>query len=643
MKTNKFTTVLFAIISLSIQAQSTYFVDATNGNDSNNGNTETSAWQSIQKVESMSTSFQAGDQILFNKGEVWNGYPLNPSNHSSGTINNPIIYSSYGSGAKPIINIQTEQNPTWTYEGNNIWTVIIPTGSRFFKGGYEMLRAVDLSYLGLYGTEYYTELVNNGNNFKLYYYSTTNPSNDTFYWSPYLYVLKLNNADYIEISDIDFRGGANGSIRVENNNGWKIIDCNIGRNAGQGLVISYSDGLVVDSCQFDANNTIDQSQLPDSIPGSSFSGCGDGILIRTGSSNITISNCFFKNWGHASFGANTDDSSNIISNIKFHNNELTSPDILYGGRMGYSGYVEDSEFYNNYIHDISVQSQLGGSRNHFHHNIIDGVLDSPLKSDPIGVGIMLQNYNVQVKDNIIENNVIANTDSEGIVIYSINFQPTGEVSGNIIRNNIIYNCGSETNNVGIQFHKDQPNQFIYNNIVENNLIYNDNTVQTCRYQYNGTVYDATTFNTQEPDIQDNIGNDPLFVSAVNGDFHLTLNSPALDAGTIPLSTLDYDGNSIPNGLAADIGAFEYYEPLGIASNQIDIIAIYPNPTLGKIFLPKQFNNEAYKIYSLKGTVVKSGTVREKSVDLSKLETGIYLIIITEMKTGNNKTATIVKK
>lgn len=133
MKINKFKIVLFALISLSIQAQTTYFVDATNGNDSNNGTSDTIAWQSIQKVKSMATSFQPGDQILFKKGEVWNGDPLNPSNHSSGTIINPIIYSSYGSGPKPIINIHTEQSPTWTDEGNNIWTSIILTGSRFLK------------------------------------------------------------------------------------------------------------------------------------------------------------------------------------------------------------------------------------------------------------------------------------------------------------------------------------------------------------------------------------------------------------------------------------------------------------------------------------------------------------------------------
>ena len=265
----------------------------------------------------------------------------------------------------------------------------------------------------------------------------------------------------------------------------------------------------------------------------------------------------FKNWGHASFSANTDDASSIVSHISFHDNELTSPDILYGGRIGYSGYSDDGEYYNNYIHDISVQNQLGGSRNHFHHNIIDGVLDSPLKSDKIGVGINIQNYNIQIKDNIIEHNVIANTESEGILIYSINFDYPGELSGNIIRNNIIYNCGLTLNDVALQFHEDSIGQNIFNNIVENNSIFSDATTQTCRHQYNGTVSEVSIFNNQNINIKDNIAGNPMFIDAPNDDYHLMSNSPCINAGTDALSIKDYDGAPIPLLAAPDIGAYEY--------------------------------------------------------------------------------------
>jgi len=74
----------------------TYYV-STQGNDANNGTSETTPWQTISKVNA--TKFQPGDSILFKGGETWNEQ-LNIT--SSGTDGNPITYSSYGNGNKPI-------------------------------------------------------------------------------------------------------------------------------------------------------------------------------------------------------------------------------------------------------------------------------------------------------------------------------------------------------------------------------------------------------------------------------------------------------------------------------------------------------------------------------------------------------------
>ena len=47
----------------------TYYVDATNGNDSSNGLSPETPWKTIAKVNA--SSFQPGDQILFKRGEDW--------------------------------------------------------------------------------------------------------------------------------------------------------------------------------------------------------------------------------------------------------------------------------------------------------------------------------------------------------------------------------------------------------------------------------------------------------------------------------------------------------------------------------------------------------------------------------------------
>lgn len=77
-------------------ANTTYYVDAVNGSDSNNGTSTATAWKTLTKVNS--TTFQPGDHILFEAGNTWVGqlYPK-----GSGASGNPIVIDQYGTGAKP--------------------------------------------------------------------------------------------------------------------------------------------------------------------------------------------------------------------------------------------------------------------------------------------------------------------------------------------------------------------------------------------------------------------------------------------------------------------------------------------------------------------------------------------------------------
>lgn len=66
-------------------------------------------------------------------------------------------------------------------------------------------------------------------------------------------------------------------------------------------------------------------------------------------------------------------------------------------------------------------------------------------------------------------------------------------------------------------------------------------------------YDALGF---APDVTEVLA-DPLFAGAAGYDFHLQADSPAIDAGADLGHALDYDGVSVPQGTAPDMGAFEY--------------------------------------------------------------------------------------
>ena len=96
---NRILIFLVIIVSFSIQAQTTYYVDASNGNDSNNGTTTTSAWKSISKLNK--TTFKPGDHILFKRGEIWT-MSTNFVPQGNGTPSNYITIGAYGTGAKPI-------------------------------------------------------------------------------------------------------------------------------------------------------------------------------------------------------------------------------------------------------------------------------------------------------------------------------------------------------------------------------------------------------------------------------------------------------------------------------------------------------------------------------------------------------------
>ncbi|MCL5030775.1 MAG: hypothetical protein M1480_17330 [Bacteroidetes bacterium] len=95
--------IQFVIPSNEIFA-TTYYIDATNGNDNNSGLSPSSAWQSINKVNNF--SFASGDVIAFNRGQTFTGYTLTPPPTPSGTNNCYLTFTSYGTGNFPVIDGQ---------------------------------------------------------------------------------------------------------------------------------------------------------------------------------------------------------------------------------------------------------------------------------------------------------------------------------------------------------------------------------------------------------------------------------------------------------------------------------------------------------------------------------------------------------
>lgn len=98
----------------------TYYFSSADGDDSRTSTQAQNSltpWKSIDKLNSIFSSLQAGDVILFKRGDVFYG---SISIKKSGNSRAPISFDAYGSGVNPIITGLTEIT-SWTSIGDNLW------------------------------------------------------------------------------------------------------------------------------------------------------------------------------------------------------------------------------------------------------------------------------------------------------------------------------------------------------------------------------------------------------------------------------------------------------------------------------------------------------------------------------------------
>jgi arylsulfatase A-like enzyme/uncharacterized protein YjdB len=95
------------ILTLVPGERQTYYVDATLGDDSNDGLSINSAWKTLSKVNA--GIYSPGDSILFKSGETWSGQLEIETDGLKGI---PVVFTSYGEGVKPRIDGNGEKDYT---------------------------------------------------------------------------------------------------------------------------------------------------------------------------------------------------------------------------------------------------------------------------------------------------------------------------------------------------------------------------------------------------------------------------------------------------------------------------------------------------------------------------------------------------
>ena len=116
----RFAFTLLLLLSFSCVKAATYYFSTSQGDDSRSmqqAQNSATPWKTIAKLNAIFSSLNAGDVIMFNRGEVFEGAIIATK---SGVAGNPIVFSAYGTGAKPVISGFVTLG-SWVNKGNGIW------------------------------------------------------------------------------------------------------------------------------------------------------------------------------------------------------------------------------------------------------------------------------------------------------------------------------------------------------------------------------------------------------------------------------------------------------------------------------------------------------------------------------------------
>ena len=479
----------------SVHLQATKYYIKNGGNDGASGTSAATAWESISKLNASWSSIAAGDSILFRCGDVFYGKMIIGK---SGTPTAPIVLSSYGSGARPIISGFTTLN-NWINSGNGI-------SKNNISGANASLIVVTI----------------NNNLQRLGRYPNANADG-----GGWLYNEAVNNSS-LTITDNQLGSGTNwtGAEAVMRKQRWIIDRCKVvGQNRN---TISYTNptGTIGSASAakkgwgyffqndirtldqfgewFFNNSTNDLSiffgnDKPSSyrikaaiidtllnlgggkgrearscitIEKISFEGANRVAIFGLGGNNITIKNCRINNVYDGIdlfYTANSVTSDNSVTNCL--NNGIVQVAMSYAGTI----------IQNNTIKNIGLFAGMGGSGDANYAALRQNGNAGSIqynRIDSVGYnGIEYNGSNTTVSYNYITNFCITKDDGGGIYTQGGNKEKNRTVSYNIVNGGIGAPLGSENkinNTIGI-----------YTDDNSNNVNINHNTI--------GNVSDAGLF------------------------------------------------------------------------------------------------------------------------------------------------------
>ncbi|HEC41465.1 MAG TPA: hypothetical protein ENI20_01375 [Bacteroides sp.] len=597
----------------------TRYIDATLGDDGNNGLTAQSAWMSLNKLNNR--TFIPGDSILFKAGEKWSGI-LKPE--GSGKNGSPIVISSYGPGPRPEIHGRGMERYTLLLENQEYWEIRNLRITNFEDtGGSEpdrkrgiYVKATDMGavhHIHLFNLE--VDSVNSENSsFTSRYYGgiffeVTGSEHRTWFEDV------LVDSCYIhDVSRTGISNSSSWSIRTLNSSfGSYIGKDNNGNDRYDTWVPSKNIIL--------KRNTIRRI-------------AGNGIIIRVADKPLIeynyLDSCGLYISGNAAFCFNTDKAL-------FQYNEACYT-VYNEGDTDARGIDSDYRTKNTII-----------QYNYLHHNEFGGVV----ATGGAGGSSWLETFN---DGTVIRYNIIS--DNKDHIV-----RTSGKLTNMTFHNNILYT--SKTNDLDdmiILYHGDWGGTSAKNSYYYNNIFYH--LAANPVYDFGGSqnnVFENNLFfgnrAPNEPHDDYKVTGDPLLVDPGTDNldgYMIRTGSPAIKAGkTIPSQPeMDFFNNPIPLEGPIDIGIHQTDGPLsdsGIPVSHSDPdqakILLYPNPTPGLLNLKMDSKEDymaSWSILENNGIETRISGMSWLSQGTSKIQinlknnglhSGIYIFRIAD-ETGN---------
>lgn len=563
-------------------AATTYYLDATNGNDANNGLAPASAWQTLLNINVSLLQLFPGDSVLFKRGEAWYGTAL--ATGYSGTAEAPITFSNYGDPNEPIPIISVVENLAGSEVPNN-WSLISsdPNGNvfafdldrqpnRLFLDGEEALRAVDSLSLGVVDEQ---GVVNRWfwSDFDgtLYVYEIPNPAlkYDLIAGSVENFAGLTVLADHLLFDGIDFQGGRVSALSIVSGESVLVRNCRLGRYANVGVTITgaeFDDLGIVGCSDVEINYNFIESGYKIYHGLGLGRGVDDGVLMLFGAANCRIIDNVFTNWaGNAvELIGGIEDYPGVNNNL-VEGNFISAPDISVSSSFsinGFEGRAQQNRFVRNTVDGVRDGGLFNGNDNVVEHNVFRNLRQSDAIAGSTAYAFLLSiafNPSFVSKNNDFDHNLFVNTDEAAFFILGNN--STNRPEGHRLRNNIF----SQTGQAPFGGYLPGPGLVLNEATIvdmsyENNLFYSLNPAAPNVWIPGVGGLSAAQFNTRNGQIghtvSANLAGDPLFADLEDGNYSLQDFSPAIDAGLDLGYALDLVRNERFQGVAPDIGPQE---------------------------------------------------------------------------------------